>query len=125
MNMDVVAYDQIIMGLFPNKPRLRQHLRKRILHTHIMARIRNAKVSSERTPGLGEAISTLFKRYKDLPEFWYGAMPTLLIPNSMVRAMKGAYQRFSPTSGRHRARGYRSAMPGDCLLPLPGHTRPN
>lgn len=125
MNVDIVAYDQIIMGLFPTKPSLRRQIRKRIFHTHIMARIRNAKAARERTPDLGKAANILFRRYKDLPEFWYAAVPMLLLHDSMVRALRTAYQRFSPTSGLHRAKRYRASTAGNYVPPFAGGTHPN
>lgn len=125
MSLHIVAYDQVIMGLFPLRPRLRRQIHRRIFHTHIMARICNAKASQERTPDLAKAIRILFKRYKGLPEFWWGAVPMLLLGNSMVRALRAAYQRFSPTSGRRRAKRYRASMQGDYLPSLTGSPGPN
>ena len=99
LEIDVIAYDQIADGLFPHDPAARRAMRRRIFATHVLARLRNAKTGPGRTPEVLAAARFLYGRYKGMPRYWTSALPTLLLPNWMIRGARGAYQRFGRSSG--------------------------
>ncbi len=102
--IDVVAYDQIADTLFGDDDEAHGTMRRRIFDTHVMARLRNAKMGAGRTPDVWRAMLFLFARYKVMRGFWLGALPTLLAPKWFIRTARTAYQRFRTSSGAGRAR---------------------
>lgn len=108
MKADVIAYEQIAEGLFAQNPDIRHAIRERVFATHVLARIRNAKTSDGPTPEIWGAVKLLYSHYKQLPAFWYSALPTLLMPKWLLRKIRVAYQRYSTSSGAQRAKALRT-----------------
>jgi hypothetical protein len=104
MRVDAEAYEQIARDLFADNPRAFARMQKDIFDTHIMARLRNAKTAPGPTPELGPAVALLLRHYAGVRSLWTVGLPTLLAPKWLLRNARAAYQRYSPTSGAHRAR---------------------
>jgi len=104
LDVDVTAYEQIAAALFPRQPDVRRAMRRRIFETHVLARLRNAKLAEGPTPQLGGAIALLFRHYRTTPKFWTSGLPTLVVPKWLIRRARDAYQRLSKSSGAWRAR---------------------
>jgi abequosyltransferase len=104
MQMDAIAYEQIAQALFALKPRAKFLMRQQIFKAHILARIRNAKIQIGPTPELWDAAKFLYHHFRDLPAFWYSALPTLSMPKWLLRKVRTAFQRYSSRSGARRAK---------------------
>jgi abequosyltransferase len=113
LEVDVVGYEQIADALLDETPVAKRIMRGQIFDTHVMARLRNAKTQPGPTPKVGEAISLLFDNYRDLPQFWTRALPTLLTPGFAVRIARSAYQKLSRNSGTARAKRISTEFSGD------------
>lgn len=104
LKMDVVAYDQLADALLADDPAARRRMRQRIFNVHVMARIKNAKTASGRTSGGLAVARYLYGPYHGTRGYWTKAVPALLAPDWILRTMRSAYKKFSPSSGAGRAR---------------------
>lgn len=104
LRVDVRAYDEIAGKLFPSQPRVRHAISKRIFDTHVIARVVNAKTEGATIGDTLRAALYLCRRYASVPRFWSLALPLLLMPGTIVRAVRQAYQRTARASGKGRSR---------------------
>lgn len=104
MEADAAAYTQIAAALFADNPRAARAMRNEILRSHVLGRIRNAKTAKGRTPEFLRAVQIVAAHYWDRPLFWSVALPTLLMPKWLLRALRGVYRRYWRSSGTWRAR---------------------
>lgn len=104
LRIDVVAYDQLAGALLATDAVARKRMRQRIFDTHVMARIHNAKTRTGPTPDTWSAIGFLFRHYGNLRGYWIKALPTLIAPDGVIRAVRWGYKRFSKSSGAAKAR---------------------
>jgi abequosyltransferase len=110
IRIDILAYDQIFSAIFEHNPRVVASLRHRILTTHVLSRVRNAKTSPDSNLEIWPTVILLFKHYRDVPAFWHSAIPTLLVPKWALRGLRAAYQRYSRSSGTQRVKTLVSQM---------------
>ncbi len=104
LEIDVTAYAQLAEGLFKDDPAAKAAIARRVFSTHVMGRLRNAKIAAGPTPAIARAGLLLFGHYKSLPAFWTNGLPTLLAPKWAVHAARRVYRRFARSSGVARAR---------------------
>ena len=79
-------------------------MRKRVFNTHVTARVVNAKTAAGGPRGSLKALGMLARSYMDMPKFWTRAVPLLLAPSSVLRAVRKAYKAHAKSSGASRAR---------------------
>lgn len=103
LRIDVRGYDEIAAMLFPHDARVRKACARRIFDTHVIARIVNAKACGETRGDILQAAAYLIRRYAAHLRLWTLALPLLLAPGRIVRALRHAYQRVLPCSGARRA----------------------
>lgn len=103
LKIDAQAYGEIEHILFSDAPETRAIMRKRIFNTHIMARVMNAKTTTEPTDGIISAIIFLAKNYGTLPSYWIIVVPLLISPKWFVRFYRRLYRSYFKSSGTHRA----------------------
>jgi glycosyltransferase involved in cell wall biosynthesis len=104
LEVDVHAYRQIAAALFPTDDASRYTMNQKILETHVLARVRNAKTAPGATPGVLAALRYLYGPYHRHQDYWTQIVPTLLGPKWLLRAGRTLYRKFSRTSGIARAR---------------------
>lgn len=103
LKIDAQAYGEIEDILFADSPETRAIMRRRIFNTHIMARIINAKTTTEPTNGIMPAILFLTRRYGTIPTYWTIALPLLLAPKWLIRFARRFYKTYFKSSGKNRA----------------------
>ncbi|EJL34955.1 glycosyltransferase family 2 protein [Novosphingobium sp. AP12] len=106
LRVDVRAYDEIAGALFADDRAAQRAMSRRIFDTHVIARVVNAKTEGASFGETVRAAMYLAGRYASVPRFWALALPLLVTPGAMVRAVRRAYQRTVRTSGTGRGRQF-------------------
>jgi len=104
LKIDVDAYNEIADSLFSKSSPAHSMMRKRVFNTHVTARVVNAKTAAGGSRGSLKALGMLARSYMDMPKFWTRAVPLLLAPSSVLRAVRKAYKAHAKSSGASRAR---------------------
>lgn len=104
VEIDVVSYDQIFRGLLPGRLGVVAKLNRRILQTHVMSRIYNAKSGSISYGDLLRAFALLRRFYGGAAYIWIYVLPVMTMPSWMVRILRRFYWTCSSRSGVRRAR---------------------
>jgi abequosyltransferase len=104
LSIDVRGYNAIADALFKNDPLVHSAMRRRILDTHILAHILNAKSIVGRTPSVMKASFFLMREYYNFRSYWTRVLPVLIAPNMLIRMARLGYRRFATASGAARAR---------------------
>lgn len=103
LRRDVDSYSAIFDDLFANDHEARLKADHLILTSHVISRVRNAKMEDPRFP-VSEAYKLLRQRYGADAFFWRNVVPTLIAPSGLLKIARAAYQTLSPSSGVARAR---------------------
>lgn len=102
---DVDAYSDIFDDLFADAPQARHAADDLILKSHVLSRVRNARLADPAFPIL-RTYSLLSRRYGPHLAFWRSVVPALVAPRWALAFARSAYRRLLPTSGAAKARSF-------------------
>lgn len=104
MKIDIEAYNEISSKLFADDLKTEKRVRSKIVKSHILARLINAKTSEDEVVPKFKVAGILYQSYSSVLIYWLIILPIVFLPRKTLVNMRSIYKRYSNKSGAQRAR---------------------
>ncbi len=104
IKIDVLGHNEVADALFNDDPKAHSAMRRRVLSSHIISHVTNAKTSLSQCAEVPACSYFLLKNYYKFAYFWIVVLPVLISPAWLLKLVRPAYRRWVPWSGSRRVR---------------------